>query len=239
MMPRSSDRRSESMRVDEESAPLIQKKPISAKSWTEASGLLLSGSLYILTSSSLILLNKHALASFGWGCPNSLLCFHCVLAVLLVKTAQLAGLVVLEPLRWNVIRVWFPGETAACIMYRYTDTEHLSLNAHEHACEVGDTLKKNSMALSRCCTSCLRCLYLLWSRLFRSCRLYRYCCPNRSGAHSPSPWMICSEPYLRRHDRDVLLLPAAYRHWHVHIAEGKWRADFFCMHPGCAGCRAC
>ena len=113
MTPSVSDRRSESSRDDEESAPLLQKKPAGTKIlWTEASTLLLSGSLYILTSSSLILLNKHALASFGWGCPNALLCFHCVLAVVLVKVAELAGLVVLEPLRWNVIRVWFPGAAA-------------------------------------------------------------------------------------------------------------------------------
>ena len=40
---------------------------------------LMSGAAYIATSSALILFNKHALSSFAFGCPNSLLFFHCLL----------------------------------------------------------------------------------------------------------------------------------------------------------------
>lgn len=94
----------------EESNPLLAK-PEAKKDDGRGNGsqLLLSGSLYICTSSALILLNKHALASFNWQCPNSLLCAHCILAVILVKTAEALGLVRLEPLRWKIIQIWFPG----------------------------------------------------------------------------------------------------------------------------------
>lgn len=73
------------------------------------SDLLLSGIAYICTSSALILFNKHALASFHWQCPNALLAFHCVLAVILVKLVEVSGFIKLEPLRWSVVRIWFPG----------------------------------------------------------------------------------------------------------------------------------
>ena len=83
--------------------------------------LLLSGAAYIGTSSALILFNKHALASFHWQCPNALLAFHCVLAVILVKLVEASGVIKLEPLRWSVIRIWFPGVhyihcTTLCVM---------------------------------------------------------------------------------------------------------------------------
>ena len=93
--------------------PLINK-PESTKPGpdgsTANSQLLLSGSAYILTSSSLILLNKHALASFNWQCPNSLLCAHCILAVILVKAAEALGLVKLEPISLKIVKIWFPGK---------------------------------------------------------------------------------------------------------------------------------
>ena len=93
--------------------PLISK-PESTKPGpdgsTANSQLLLSGSAYILTSSSLILLNKHALASFNWQCPNSLLCAHCILAVVLVKAAEALGLVKLEPMSLKIVKIWFPGK---------------------------------------------------------------------------------------------------------------------------------
>lgn len=70
--------------------------------------IVVPGVMYVCTSSALILLNKHALSSFGFRCPNSMLFFHCVLAVVLVKLAELSGLVVVEPLRWKIVKIWFP-----------------------------------------------------------------------------------------------------------------------------------
>lgn len=93
---------------DAESATLLEKSQIQIPP-RPMGELLLSGSAYVATSSALIIFNKHALASFHWQCPNSLLAFHCILAVVLVKAVEAAGLIKLEPLRWNVVRVWFPG----------------------------------------------------------------------------------------------------------------------------------
>jgi hypothetical protein len=70
--------------------------------------ILLPAICYIFTSSALILLNKHALSSFGFTCPNTMLFFHCALAVGLVKGAEATGNVQLEPLRWKVVTIWFP-----------------------------------------------------------------------------------------------------------------------------------
>ncbi len=50
--------------------------------------MLLAGGSYILTSAALILFNKHALSSFGFHCPNSLLLAHCAMAVVLVRVCQ-------------------------------------------------------------------------------------------------------------------------------------------------------
>lgn len=67
-----------------------------------------AGISYIVTSSTLILLNKYALSGFRFKCPNSLLLAHCVLAVIMCKLAQLFQLIKLEPLRWNIIKTWIP-----------------------------------------------------------------------------------------------------------------------------------
>ncbi|GAX79970.1 hypothetical protein CEUSTIGMA_g7409.t1 [Chlamydomonas eustigma] len=98
---------------DEEKASLLQEtdNDIAAARIQEggsASNVLIAGVLYILTSSSLILFNKHALASFEFTCPNALLCFHCMLAVLLVKTAEMLGFIQLEPIRWSIVKIWMP-----------------------------------------------------------------------------------------------------------------------------------
>lgn len=73
-----------------------------------ASTVVVSGVAYVLTSSCLILFNKSALSTYNFGCPNALLCFHCVLAVVLVKFCELLGYIRLEPIRWNVVKLWLP-----------------------------------------------------------------------------------------------------------------------------------
>lgn len=72
--------------------------------------VLFAGLCYCAASGSMVLLNKHALnpKSFGFTAPNALLCFQCALAALLVKICELAGLVKLQPLKRDLIGIWFP-----------------------------------------------------------------------------------------------------------------------------------
>ncbi len=70
--------------------------------------VLVAGLCYCGASGAMVLLNKHALASFGFTAPCSLLCFQCVLAVVLVKLCQLAGWVTLQPLKTDLVMVWVP-----------------------------------------------------------------------------------------------------------------------------------
>lgn len=48
------------------------------------------------------------LASFGFGSPTALLCFQCALAAILVKLCELVGFVKLQPLKPDLVAVWFP-----------------------------------------------------------------------------------------------------------------------------------
>jgi hypothetical protein len=93
---------------DGENAPLLGGDGDVPQAPPKQNSILLPGLMYVATSSSLILLNKHALASFGFGCPNAILLFHCLLAVVLVKASQLMGWIRLEPLKWPLIKVWIP-----------------------------------------------------------------------------------------------------------------------------------
>lgn len=57
----------------------------------------------------MVMLNKHALASFHFTAPTALLLFQCLLAVILVKTTELLGLIKpLQPLKRDLVMVWFP-----------------------------------------------------------------------------------------------------------------------------------
>lgn len=70
--------------------------------------VLLAGICYCCASGSMVLLNKHALASFNFTAPNALLCFQCLLSVILVKICGMFGLVKMQPLKWDLVAVWFP-----------------------------------------------------------------------------------------------------------------------------------
>lgn len=72
--------------------------------------VLVAGLSYCVASGSMVLLNKHALnpKSFGFTAPNALLAFQCALAAALVKACELAGLVRLQPLKRDLVAVWFP-----------------------------------------------------------------------------------------------------------------------------------
>lgn len=71
--------------------------------------VILAGLCYCCASGSMVLLNKHALASFGFHSPNALLVFQCAMAVVLVKACELVGWVKpLQPLTQNLVMLWFP-----------------------------------------------------------------------------------------------------------------------------------
>jgi GDP-mannose transporter len=72
--------------------------------------VLFAGLCYCAASGSMVILNKHALnpKSFGFTAPNALLCFQCALAATLVKLCELAGLVKLQPLKRDLVSIWFP-----------------------------------------------------------------------------------------------------------------------------------
>ena len=58
-------------------------------------------------SGSMVMLNKHALASFSFQAPMSLLFFQCALAVFLVKACEILGWIKpLQPLKTDLIAVW-------------------------------------------------------------------------------------------------------------------------------------
>ncbi|GIL62314.1 hypothetical protein Vafri_16593 [Volvox africanus] len=68
-----------------------------------------AGVFYCSASASMVLLNKHALASFNFTAPNALLLFQCTLAVVLVKLCEAAGWVrPLQPLNPRLVTLWFP-----------------------------------------------------------------------------------------------------------------------------------
>lgn len=104
-------------KLDEEKALLGNDRPNEAPPG-KANGLtcgiptvLFAGLCYCMASGSMVILNKHALnpKSFGFNSPNALLCFQCALAVTLVKACEALGLIKqLQPLKWDLVKVWFP-----------------------------------------------------------------------------------------------------------------------------------
>ena len=69
---------------------------------------LVSGSAYCLSSVGMVLVNKAALSSFGFQCPNSLLLYQCLIALVMVQAAHFMKLVTVERLQWNIVQVWLP-----------------------------------------------------------------------------------------------------------------------------------
>ncbi|PNH07851.1 GDP-mannose transporter GONST1 [Tetrabaena socialis] len=91
---------------DEDAPPVVAKVP--ARTIAGLPSAVVAGFSYCMASASMVLLNKHALASFGFSCPNSLLCFQCSMAVVMVKMCGWLGVVKLQPLKRDLVRVWFP-----------------------------------------------------------------------------------------------------------------------------------
>ncbi|MEW5305018.1 MAG: hypothetical protein WDW36_007589 [Sanguina aurantia] len=89
-------------------SPLHTSKSVQETAAQHSRTLILSGIAYCVCSASLILLNKYALSSFGFQCPTLLLVFHCSLAVLLVWVTETLGYITVEPLKWEILRMWAP-----------------------------------------------------------------------------------------------------------------------------------
>jgi hypothetical protein len=76
-----------------------------------------SGLAYCSVSAAMVLLNKHALSSFSFACPNTLLLAQCMSSVLIVKGAEMVGVWKVEPLRWDIVKVClfkFPWHVGIC-----------------------------------------------------------------------------------------------------------------------------
>ena len=99
---------------DIEQGPLLtpskdesEEKPVAAADSRKLLGFpvhIVSGAAYCVASASMVLLNKAALSSFDFNSTTSLLFFQCLVCVVLVKVAELVGLVTIEPWNWKIIK---------------------------------------------------------------------------------------------------------------------------------------
>ncbi len=64
--------------------------------------------LYCFMSAGTTLFNKHALSTFNFPAPNMLLFFQFALAVLLLQALDVFGVIWLQPLRGDLVRLWLP-----------------------------------------------------------------------------------------------------------------------------------
>jgi GDP-mannose transporter len=69
---------------------------------------LISGAVYLVSSSALTLLNKKVLVHYNFSAVHLLLLYHCLVGVLLVKISSWAGWAELEPLNREVVEIWLP-----------------------------------------------------------------------------------------------------------------------------------
>eukprot|EP00798_Chlamydomonas_sp_ICE-L_P000362 gene362-1752_t len=95
---------------------ILNPKPLSSQAFSKPAvanssfaSAAMAEAMYCFISAGTILFNKHALSTFQFPAPNSLLLFQFVVAVLLLKGLQAVGAIHLEPLRWDMVRIWFPA----------------------------------------------------------------------------------------------------------------------------------
>lgn len=93
---------------DVEKALLESSVTSPRRSYLGINPALFSGLCYCAASGSMVLLNKHALASFNFTAPNALLGFQCLLAAFLVKMCHIMGYVELQPLKRDLVLTWLP-----------------------------------------------------------------------------------------------------------------------------------
>jgi len=75
---------------------------------TSVGAAVVAGVLYCISSGALTLLNKKVMVHYNFHGVNALLCFHCTLAALMVRTAHIMGWTSIEPLTMEVVRLWLP-----------------------------------------------------------------------------------------------------------------------------------
>lgn len=76
-----------------------------SSSWHSA---IMAELIYCSVSAGTILFNKHMLSTYMFPAPNALLFFQFALAVLLLKLLSLMGVIYLEPMRMDMVRLWLP-----------------------------------------------------------------------------------------------------------------------------------
>jgi len=69
---------------------------------------LVAGGCWIACSSAIILLNKKVLSHYSFTAVNTLLAYHCVIAVVLLRGAERVGLVEIVPLNREILVLWLP-----------------------------------------------------------------------------------------------------------------------------------
>lgn len=75
---------------------------------TASKAAIISGVMYSISSAGLTLLNKKVLVHYDFSAVHALLCFHCLLAVVLVRFCSIMGWAEVEPLSWDLVRLWMP-----------------------------------------------------------------------------------------------------------------------------------
>lgn len=119
---------------DVEQGPLLTpstnesgEKPVAAADSRRLLGFpvyIVSGAAYCVASASMVLLNKAALSSFDFNSTTSLLFFQCLVCVVLVKLAELFGLVTIEPWNWKIIK----ASLVTCFLPATQSEIHAELN---------------------------------------------------------------------------------------------------------------
>eukprot|EP00878_Enallax_costatus_P027595 GHUV01029727.1.p1 GENE.GHUV01029727.1~~GHUV01029727.1.p1 ORF type:complete len:378 (+),score=84.17 GHUV01029727.1:231-1364(+) len=75
---------------------------------TASRAAITAGILYSLSSAGLTLLNKKVLVHYDFTAVHALLCFHCLVSVVLVRFCSIMGWAEVEPLTWDLVRIWMP-----------------------------------------------------------------------------------------------------------------------------------
>ncbi|GFR49856.1 hypothetical protein Agub_g11956, partial [Astrephomene gubernaculifera] len=80
------------------------------------SSALAAEAVYCLVSAGTILFNKHALSTYKFPAPNVLLTIQFGIAVALLKVLHFVGILHLEPLRWDIVKLWVPVNIVFVLM---------------------------------------------------------------------------------------------------------------------------
>lgn len=98
----------DTQRINSKQTASSSGKGTSGSSILDLQSAVASEIVYCLVSAGTILFNKHALSSFGFPAPNTLLLFQFALAVALLKFLDILGLVTLQPMRMDMVKLWLP-----------------------------------------------------------------------------------------------------------------------------------